>query len=456
MSTRSKSKCIISLILTTVMLFSYAQLTVIAMGNGAATVYIDNLNANERSVVNAPTGDWREVYANTLITLSEDVDANLNIDFWDALLLVDLNFDGTPELALKSVYPKWGAYLWLCTIKDGTVELIFEGYDNITLCENNGVYSWVINGIYNYVDFDGSADPGYENEETVYIANGTTVLDREFKNSTLVARLTDGYNKANKRRFYKYNGDDVSEAEYANQKLAVHNMLLNDYKRSAEQPAALIRDGGEYIPIKRILDFLNEYTLVPSINSLDSADSWARNGIVNAVEKGFVPMDLQNNYTEAITRQDFCRLAVKWLEYIIGKDIDAILIEQGAYRRQVAFSDTDDPDILAAFTLGITNGRIAPTETESGLFVPNGEFTRQEAATMIMRTCKAAGMDVSEPPISDFLDLDKADDWAQAGINFVRANGIMGGISVDPDRPEFGPKKIYTRQESIITFNNIK
>jgi WD40 repeat protein len=178
-----------------------------------------------------------------------------------------------------------------------------------------------------------------------------------------------------------------------------------------------------------------------------SAAAWAQEGIASAVDKGFVPPDIQNSYTSVITRQEFCRMAVKFVEYISGKGIDAVLADNGVSRDPGAFSDTSDPDILAAYALGITNG------TGGGQFSPDGQFTREQAATMLMNTCRAVGMDVDNPPTSDFSDLASASPWAVDGINFVRANGIMSGTSTAGS--VFTPKTTYTRQESIVTFDRI-
>ena len=188
--------------------------------------------------------------------------------------------------------------------------------------------------------------------------------------------------------------------------------------------------------------------------NLDSASEWARDTIDRAYGKGFIPVEIQGDYTNVITRLEFCRMAVKFVEYALGKDIHSILDEKGLSIDPSAFSDTDDEAILAAFALGITNGTVAPTDTAPGLFTPGGNFSRQEAATMLMRVCRVLGMDVENPPPSDFADITEADGWAHGGINFVRANGIMGGTNTA--MPVFSPKATYTRQESIATFDRIK
>ena len=188
-------------------------------------------------------------------------------------------------------------------------------------------------------------------------------------------------------------------------------------------------------------------------NALDTAAEWARDGIKSAVTKGFVPVDLQNNYSNVITRQEFCRMAVKWLEYKTGKNIDTLLAEQGVSRRQDAFSDTNDTDILAAYALGITSGTSAPTTDKPGQFTPSGQFSREQAATMIRNVCKVADMDVSNITQAGFTDINTASSWAIDSINFVRNAGIMSGTSATA--LVFNPKGTYTRQESIVTFDRI-
>ena len=147
-------------------------------------------------------------------------------------------------------------------------------------------------------------------------------------------------------------------------------------------------------------------------------------------------------------------MAVKWLEYAIGKNIDAILTEKGLSRNPNAFDDTSDPDILAAYALGITSGTVAPTATTPGKFSPDGQFNREQAATMVRNTVKAYGANVSACPDAGYTDIGSAADWAVDSINFCYANKIMTGTNTNP--LTYSPKMTYTREQSIVTFNNIK
>jgi hypothetical protein len=184
----------------------------------------------------------------------------------------------------------------------------------------------------------------------------------------------------------------------------------------------------------------------PQAPNIDTASTWARDGINEAYGKGIIPEELTHNFNYVINRQEFCRMAVRWVEFATGKSIDMVLSEKGLSRNPNAFTDTNDPDILAAFALGITAG------VGNNQFNPLGQFTRQQAATMIMNACRAIGADVSNPPPSGFADMNIAASWAHTGINFVRANGIMSGVGNN----NFNPNGVYSIQESIVTFNNIK
>jgi hypothetical protein len=191
-----------------------------------------------------------------------------------------------------------------------------------------------------------------------------------------------------------------------------------------------------------------------TFDPLDTASSWAKKGITNAISNGYVPKKLQDIYTNTIISAEFCKLAVKWLEYKLNKPIADVLSARNLTINPNAFSDTNDPDILAAYALGITSGTKSPTATEKGTFSPDGQFSREQAATMVRNTCKVAGMDVSNNNPAGFEDIDKASNWAVDGINFVKNAGIMGGTSTASLL--YSPQDTYMREQSIITFSNIK
>lgn len=199
--------------------------------------------------------------------------------------------------------------------------------------------------------------------------------------------------------------------------------------------------------------FLRDYDKQASVPNLDTADTWAQPEITSAVRKGFVPTDLQNNYKNTITREQFCRMSVMYLEYATGKDIDTILSERNLTIDPDAFEDTDNKYILAAYALDITKGTSAPSEDKPGVFTPNGSFSREMAATMLARVSKVLGQDTDNAPDAGYADIGAASSWAVNSINFCCASKVMTGTSTAPLK--FSPKATYTIQQSIATFDRM-
>ncbi|MDR1692388.1 MAG: S-layer homology domain-containing protein [Oscillospiraceae bacterium] len=227
----------------------------------------------------------------------------------------------------------------------------------------------------------------------------------------------------------------------------------NRYGESAGSHAALtVRSTGELTRLGELYrdkgnpDKTTASALLPNKTpNVSSADVWAREAILSAIEKGFVPADLRTDYTGVITRLDFCRLAVRYMEYSTGKTVDEILSEKGLRRDGTVFTDVTNSDVLAAYALGITSG------AGGGKFNPYGQFTRQSAAGMIMNLHRAMGIDVSDPPPSGFADADKISVWSKAGVDYCVSAGIMAGGSGNV----FNPDGAYTLQASLVTFDNM-
>ena len=198
------------------------------------------------------------------------------------------------------------------------------------------------------------------------------------------------------------------------------------------------------------------FAFIPSRSmaaDIDSASAWAKSGVSDAISKGFVPYDLQYSFQKIITRAEFCRMAARFVEYATGRSMNELLAEKGLERDQGAFSDTKDPDILAALALGITSGTTSATGTVPGAFSPNAQFSREQAAVMIRSVCRVIGVNVSYAPDAGYDDIETAASWAASSINYCYANGIMNGTNADPFT--FTPKATFTREQSIITFVKI-
>ena len=79
-------------------------------------------------------------------------------------------------------------------------------------------------------------------------------------------------------------------------------------------------------------------------------------------------------------------------------------------------------------------------------FNPNGELTREQAATILVRLADALGQPLPEGTAS-FADNSSIASWAIEAVGRAKAGGIMDGTGNN----QFSPQGAYTREQSIMT-----
>ena len=163
---------------------------------------------------------------------------------------------------------------------------------------------------------------------------------------------------------------------------------------------------------------------------------WAKAEVNKAIKLGILPDYMQNNYQNNITRAEFCTILTNLITTKTGKTIDELIKEKG--KQLVSpFKDTYYVYADYMYKLGIVSG------VGNDNFDPLGEITREQAATMLMRTANVLGYDTSyntsvETGVSS---------WATEGVGFVTENGIMNGTGNG-----FEPQGKYTKEQAIATF----
>jgi len=176
--------------------------------------------------------------------------------------------------------------------------------------------------------------------------------------------------------------------------------------------------------------------------------SWALKEVNEAMELEIVPDSLQGEYTVPIKRAEFCQLIVNMITVKEGKSISEIVAEAGKEIDDV-FSDTDDQDILAAYALGIVSG------LGDGVFAPDKEIKRQEAAAMLVRTAKILGEVAGTEEELTFADKDKIDSYALesvAAATLVLKDSTNGvALMAGAENNQFSPLGVYTREQAIMT-----
>ncbi len=161
----------------------------------------------------------------------------------------------------------------------------------------------------------------------------------------------------------------------------------------------------------------------PSDLVLDGSQSgWAESELHNAYANGLTYSGVMNNFGQNITREEFCTIAVKLYEKLSGMP---------ATTGADPFDDTDNPNILKAYNLGIVYG------ISTNQFAPTNNITRQEMCVMIYRALDAAGFNTDIDPGTSFGFGDKNSiaSWAMDQVKFCHQNGIMSGTSTTTIAP---------------------
>lgn len=159
---------------------------------------------------------------------------------------------------------------------------------------------------------------------------------------------------------------------------------------------------------------------------------WAKADAERAKTLGILPAALQNAYDQPITRAQFCVLADGLYTKVKGGMASA--------DPAVTFADTTDPAVLRMASAKVVNG------VGNGAFDPDGQLTREQAATMLARLSAVLDkpLTASEPTFADNADVAG---WAMPFVGQMQASGIMGGTGNN----QFSPKQSYTREQSVVT-----
>ena len=173
-------------------------------------------------------------------------------------------------------------------------------------------------------------------------------------------------------------------------------------------------------------------------NLCDSLSSWAEVGVITAITNNLVPRELQLDFTQPITRAEFCSLAV--------------LLYEGFFRRNIAgrvtFVDTDDVNVEKMAYIGVVSG------VGDNMFAPNEMLTREQAAVMLSRLAEAIvgqSLEFSQYHSLYLYDNEAISLWALEGVLKVVSHNIMSGVGMIGAYYEFAPQQVFTREQSIIT-----
>lgn len=168
----------------------------------------------------------------------------------------------------------------------------------------------------------------------------------------------------------------------------------------------------------------------------DAPSEWAVPELNAAIEAGLVPENLQRNYQKDVTRGAVAKMFINLIEQASGMSIDELMAEKGIEPNPNAFTDTDDPAVLAANALGVIHG------VGDGRFDPDGTLLRAQIAGIICRAVHVLGMD-TDGYTHAFSDV--VGHWVEAEIGWPVHMEIIRGVS----STEFNPNGNLTTEQAI-------
>lgn len=173
-----------------------------------------------------------------------------------------------------------------------------------------------------------------------------------------------------------------------------------------------------------------------STSFTDISGHWAYDDIRYLSEKSIINGKSKELFCpeDCVTRAEFAALLVRTANLQASSDMSFDDVYSNEWYAQ---------SVSAAAGSGIIFG-------SGGKFRPNDNISREEAAVMLMRACKANGIDMPQGSAS-FADSSEISSWAADDINAASALGIIRGMS----NGSFMPKKTLTRAESAAVIKRL-
>ncbi|MDY0235241.1 MAG: S-layer homology domain-containing protein [Gudongella sp.] len=314
------------------------------------------------------------------------------------------------------------------------VALVREGGGRVLAVRLDGsLYSWGSSKIYTengWVDNPGSPYKVMDGVTTATMCqNGSGVLVVK-TDGTLWGWDGQWNDEGNIQEPYKYS-DNVTYVSNGERHAAVVKKDGTLWTMGGNYRNGLGYNSDEiwYTPLTKVIS-----------NVQDSPASWAMEEVEKAIGMQLVPENMQGNYTKAITREEFCILAIKMIEVKSNMSIEDYISIRGLEMTSSPFVDTNNKDVIAASVLEIVNG------TSPTTFEPNNPLTREAAAKVLSATARAVGKDITANA-PNYADIEKIANWAKPYTGYVYNINVMKGVGSN----RFDPRGGYQRQQAYMT-----
>lgn len=187
---------------------------------------------------------------------------------------------------------------------------------------------------------------------------------------------------------------------------------------------------------------------------LENCSEWSRTEVEKSAAYNLMIYELTDKYQENITREDFCKLACRFIVTKFAPYSDSragieyasteIIKEKGLTEKynEIAFSDCEGEHIQFLSATGIIKGM------GDGTFAPNIPITREQAATILDRISDFLESEKPYTPTQQYYyDFEDISLWARDSVKQMYVMDIMRGYETG----NFMPKNNYTVEQAIAT-----
>jgi len=171
---------------------------------------------------------------------------------------------------------------------------------------------------------------------------------------------------------------------------------------------------GDWIDFHVVSDYSNIAT-VGNTAYYSGASDWATAELDKAVKYGLISPSIKDKMSEPITREEFAELAVLLYHKTTGKTVQP--------ESPNPFTDTNNPEVLKAYKLGIVTG------VGKNKFDPKALTNREQVATMLSRAIRVMvpDADYSIEGAPSFSDEMHISDWAFEHAKYISKIGVIKG-----------------------------
>ncbi len=179
------------------------------------------------------------------------------------------------------------------------------------------------------------------------------------------------------------------------------------------------------------------FSVIPAVSAYSGVSGWAADSIAAMDDLGLIPDSLADaNLSRNISRANMCRVAMLAYTKITGKTPDL--------PSSHPFSDTTDPDIERAYSIGLIVG------DGDRRFRPNDSLKRAESFKIMYQFLDLVGYSISEQDkadLSSFRDAGSLPGWAKDATQTVVGLGIVNGTG-----KELSWRNYTAAQEALTLF----